>query len=101
MPWSLQQQSDYTSASGYQKRIQFAFLKTAQDVVSEDTETANHAERLTFANQVISGSGMPPRATSILHILNPALQVDGGDPTDNDILFTVSQQWNYFAGVVA
>lgn len=99
MAWDLLQQSQYTSASDYQKRVQFAFLETAQDVYTEDPETPNHAERLALANQVISGSGLPPRAFSILHILNPGLQVEGGSPTDNDLLFTVSQQWNYFSGV--
>lgn len=99
MAWTLLEQAVFSSAQDYSRRVQMAFLKTAQDVVSEDPQTADHAKRLILANQVISGSGVPIRAVATLHILNPALQVVGGEPTDNDLLFTVSQQWNYFAGV--
>lgn len=94
--WTLLEQHTITSSASYQQRVEMAFLKTAFDVTNEDSGTANHAERLALAEQVISGSGVPPRAFKLLHILNPALQ-GTQDPTDSDILFTVAQQWNYFA----
>lgn len=75
-----------------------AFLKTALDVINEDPITASHAERLILALEVFKGTGVPPRAAKVLHLLNPALQ-GTLEPTDGDILFTVAQQWNYFAGV--
>lgn len=94
MAWTLEEQSVRTSTSPFPQRVFFAFLKTGFDVINEDPGTASHAERLVLANQVINGS-LPPRAVQLLPILNPALQVD--NPSDNDILFTVSQQWNFFA----
>lgn len=97
MSWTLSQQFTFTADADYRNRIGLAFLKLANDVTNEDPTTANHVKRLTLANQVISGSGVPPRCYALLPILNPALQVDGGVPTDNDILFTVSQQWDHFA----
>lgn len=97
MAWTLEQASTYTKVQAYRDRIGQAFLKIAQDVVTEDPGTANHAQRLVLANQVIKGSGIPSRAYEMLPRMNPALQVDGGVPTDNDILFTVSQQWDAFA----
>ncbi len=97
MSWSLLQSFQYTSAADYRNRVIHAFLKTADQVVNESPSESNHAARLALANQVISGTGLPPRAFEMLPVLNPGLQVDGGDPTDNDILFTVSQQWDYFA----
>lgn len=100
MSWTLRQQFDYTAAADYRNRIGQAFLKLANDVTNESANTANHMARLTLADQVISGSGVPPRCYALLPILNPALQVDGGVPTDNDILFTVSQQWDYFSNAL-
>lgn len=101
MPWTLNQQFTFTSDPAYRNRIGLAFLKLANDVTNEDPGTANHVKRLALATQVISGSGVPPRCYQLLPILNPALQVNvsdpTADPTDNDILFTVSQQWDYFA----
>jgi hypothetical protein len=94
--WTLQEQHDITSSAAWQQRVEMAFLKTAFDVTNENSGTANHPARLTLAQKVISGSGVPPRASKLLHILNPALQ-GSQNPTDNDILFTVSQQWDYFA----
>jgi predicted outer membrane protein len=98
--WTLLEQHTITSSSAYQQRVEMAFLKTAFDVSNEDPQTANHAARLVLAEQVINGSGVPPRAFKLLHILNPALQ-GTQDPTDSDLLFTVSQQWNYFANQIA
>jgi hypothetical protein len=94
MAWTLEQQHQRTSASPYPQRISTGFLKTAFDVINEDPGTVNHAQRMVFANNVVNGV-LPPRAVQILHVLNPALQVD--DPSDNDILFTISQQWDFFA----
>lgn len=97
MPWNLAEQFDKTASTDYQKRVAQAFLKCAFDVTNEDAGTANHANRLKLAEQVISGSGVPPRAFQLLPILNPALQVESGDPTDNDLLFTVAGQWDRFS----
>lgn len=103
MSWTLNQQFTFTSDPVYKNRIGIAFLKLANDVINEDVETNNHANRVELANQVINGSGVPPRCYQLLPILNPALQVPvndpTADPTDNDLLFTVAQQWDYFAGV--
>lgn len=94
MAWNLQEQHERVNTSPYPQRLSMAFLKTAFDVVNEDPGTTNHTQRLVLANQVVNGV-LPSRAVQILHILNPALQVD--NPSDNDILFTVSQQWDFFA----
>lgn len=104
MSWTLSQQFTNTSDPDYRNRMGLAFLKIANDITNEDPGTANHVKRLALANQVISGSGVPPRCYALLPILNPALQVTvndpKADPTDNDILFTVSQQWDYFADLL-
>lgn len=101
MSWTLSQQFTYTSDADYRNRIGLAFLKLANDVTNEGSGVANHVKRLALANQVISGSGVPPRCYQLLPILNPALQVSVSDPTtdptDNDILFTVSEFWEFFA----
>lgn len=94
MAWSLEELSVKTSAAPYPQRVQFAFLKTAIDVINEDPGIPEHAVRVILANQVVEGN-LPSRAAQLLPTLNPALQVDS--PTDNDLLFTVSQQWNFFA----
>lgn len=97
MAWTLLQQFTFSNAPDYKNRVGQAFLKLANDVVNEDESTGNHENRIALANQVISGTGVPPRAFALLPVLNPALQVDGGEPTDNDLLFSIAQQWDYFA----
>lgn len=104
MSWTLNQQFTYTSDPNYKNRIGLAFLKLANDITNEDPTTPDHVKRLALADQVISGSGVPPRCYQLLPILNPALQVTvndpTADPTDNDIIFTVSEFWNYFADLL-
>lgn len=103
MSWTLFQQVTYTADPIYRSRLGQAFLKLANDIVNENPATTNHAQRLALAVQVISGNGVPPRCYPLLPVLNPALQVSVSnpetDPTDNDLLFTVSTYWDYFAGV--
>jgi hypothetical protein len=96
MAWSLEEQYTRASNAVWSNKLRMAFLKTAFDVTNESDQTPDHTQRLALANQVIDGD-MPNQAVFLLPILNPALQVD--NPTDNDILFTVSQQWNFFANV--
>lgn len=104
MSWTLNQQFTYTSDAAYKNRMGLAFLKIANDITNEDPTTPDHVKRLALADQVISGSGVPPRCYQLLPILNPALQVTvndpTADPTDNDILFSISEFWNYFADLL-
>jgi len=98
MAWSLTELYEKSSSTDFNNRVQMAFLKTAVDVQNESEQVENHEDRLALASQVINGTGLPTRTVAMLALRNPALQVES--PTDSDILFTVSQQWNYFAGVI-
>lgn len=82
-------------SAAFQQRLLMCLLKTAQNIVSEDPQTTNHAKRLQLAEKVIRETVIPFRMNLLLPVLNPALQVEA--PSDSDIEFTVAQQWGYFA----
>lgn len=90
----LQQFTLFDSAE-FQQRLLMCLLKASQNIVAEDPQTANHAKRVFLAEKIIRETVIPFRMNLLLPILNPALDVAA--PTDSDIEFTVSQQWDYFA----
>jgi len=98
MAWSNYLQTVLTDRPEYISRIHTSFQKVAVAVTQESTQTEHHADRLALAERVINGAGVPTRAHKILHTLNPALQATP-EPTDADIEFSVTEHWNYFAGV--
>lgn len=95
MSLTLIQQFNLFDSADFQRRLLMCLLKCANNIVNEDPETANHANRKLLAEKVIRETVIPFRMNLLLPVLNPALQVES--PTDSDIEFTVAQQWNYFA----
>lgn len=97
MAWSYLELYNNSNSSELNNRVQMACLKIAVDVQNEDPGTSNHASRLVLANRVVNGSGLPSRVVALLALRNPALQV--ASPTDSDIDFTVSQQWDFLSSL--
>lgn len=79
-----------------------ACLKAAYDILNEDAGTANHANRLTWANAVLNGTVAEVEAKAMQHLRyaiasNATLQSAGDAATDNDVQFIVNSQLNTFA----
>jgi hypothetical protein len=72
------------------QRVQVAIESAAYDVINEDPATANHANRIIWANTALNN---PERLTAIemsLVVQNPAIAAAGDNATDGDIQFVVN-----------
>lgn len=78
-------------------RIESALDKTATDIIYEDLGTANHAERILWAKDVLySDIDMVSKMMGLL-VQNASLQNSGNDASDNDILFIVASYVDEFS----
>lgn len=79
-----------------------ACLKASYAIANEDAGTANHANRLTWANAILNGSIAEVEAKAGQHLRyamasNATLQTVGEAATDNDVEYIVNSQINIFA----
>ncbi len=79
-----------------------ACLKAAYNILNEDAGTSNHANRVTWANVILSGTVAEAEASALQHLRyamasNATLQSAGDAATDNDVEFIVNSQINTFA----
>ena len=76
--------------SEMRNRVQSAIGKAAQDILNEDVATANHAERLKFALEALTSSRNYIEMFMRFVSLNPTVQTNGGEATDNDLQYIVN-----------
>jgi len=79
-----------------------ACLVAAYAIINEDGGTANHANRLTWANVVLNGTVADVEAEAMQHLRyaiasNATLQSVGDAATDSDVQYIVNSQINTFA----
>ena len=77
-----------------------AVLNAANAVINEDPGTANHANRLVWAQAALaSREGLSAAADEMFVGVcsNPTIQTTGNDATDNDIQFVVNSLVNSYA----
>jgi len=89
------------SAQQYQRWLG-ACLVAAYAIVNEDGGTANHANRLIWANAILGGEAADVRSKVEAHMKyaiasNATLQASPTDIDDNGIQFIVNSQINTFA----
>jgi len=73
-----------------------AIARKAQEILGEDVGTDNHANRLVWANAVISGEKTKAEADKFMWPIIGLGTINGAS-TDNDILWAVAQFVNMFA----
>lgn len=78
-------------------RIESAMDKSAVEILNEDGATANHAERVLWAKDVLYSDVDMVDKMMGLFTQNATLQADGNDSTDNDIQFIVNSYIDQFA----
>lgn len=77
--------------SMFQGRCQVAMWMAAQDIVSEASNTANHAARIDWANRVLQdNANITPRQLSMQVLRNLTIAANPGASTDGDIQFQVN-----------
>lgn len=79
-----------------------ACLVASYAILNEDAGTANHANRLAWANAILTGTVADVEAKAMQHLRyaiasNATLQAAGEAATDNDVQFIVNSQINTFA----
>ena len=87
-------QWDIAQNPEFQRRVQQAAVKSAIAVAAEDVETANHAARLAWGNQVLRSPEAYGKILAYGVLSNATI---GAASIDSDIEFTVNSQWNAYA----
>jgi hypothetical protein len=82
-----------------EQRFKAGRLKSAWDVLNEDAETPNHAQRLVWANKIIDDYEADSKKEFRRFLSNVTIQANKNQSTDNDILFVISSFINTYAGV--
>jgi hypothetical protein len=77
-------------------------LKAAYAILNEDAGTANHTNRLAWANAVMFGTQAEVEAKAMQHlrygiVSNATLQSVGGEATTNDVEYIIASQIDIFA----
>ena len=84
------------------KKFVGACLKAAYDISNEDPGTANHVNRIAWADVVLSGTRdeVEQKAIEMLRYgvaSNATIQAAGDAATDNDVQYVVNSQINILA----
>jgi len=91
--------------SEFQLRVKFFATKAAIAIMAESAGTANHAERVVWANAEIAGENSTGQQSYSVST-NSTIQADidsspGNGVSDGDMEFTVNSMVNAWAGVSA
>lgn len=86
----------YTSAN-LKNRTVVAVAKAAYDILNEDAGTANHANRVIWANQALADAQGKAEQMMWGLVTNATIAAAGDAATDNDVQFVVNSYINSFA----
>lgn len=86
-----------SGGEGLKERVGGACLKAAYDIVNEDPVTANHANRMIWAQEVLQNFMTKANQMYLTVLANATIQASGTNSTDNDIQFVVNSLINQFA----
>lgn len=81
------------------QRFRAARIKAAWDIINENPATANHADRLVWANAIIADYETSDIQSEYrLFLSNTTIQTSGIASTDNDIQYVVNSFIDTWAG---
>lgn len=81
----------------WRARCQTGGLQAAANVMSEDDATPGHAQRIAWANRVLTNPLVEGGPIAFGVAAQPG--ITGPEATDSDILFTINSLVNAWAGV--
>lgn len=79
------------------KRVTAAIAKAAQDVLAEDDQTANHTNRVIWANDALKDAQLMTEKIMWRVLGNATIAANGEASTDNDIQFVVNSLIDFVA----
>jgi hypothetical protein len=90
----------------FYNRVAFIAIKVAQNVASEDPETANHDNRIHYCNRIFTSSESPRMLAAHVVSSNPTIygtvDTEGGAAVpDGDIEFALASIWDARANAFA
>ena len=83
--------------SDFLKRVTMAMLDYAHDVVTENSGTVGHAQRVVLATNVLLNPGS--RAGAFSEAICAFATTLSSDSTDQNIKDAIASIWNGFAGI--
>ena len=99
--------ADYVAKANeptFYTRVMFIALRAAQNVAAEAPETANHSNRVAYANRILRGEENAPLLAA--HVISANAVIMGNidadqDPADGDLEFVLSTVWDARANAFA
>jgi hypothetical protein len=82
-------------------QTQIAISNSAYNVLNEDPSTANHANRLIWANNALANFERMMNLEMSLVVQNPTIQAEGDNAADSDVQFVVNGLVDYYANAIA
>jgi len=88
------------NGSAFKRRVKYFMQKAATAIIGEDGAFIGHAERVAYAEKILSGeASIYEMAVGVVTNSTVAAAIDGGsEPSDSDLEFTVNSLINDFAG---
>ncbi len=75
----------------FQGRCAVALWKAAQDILAEDAQTPNHAQRVNWARTALAGRlEITPQQLAVQVLRNPTIAADPAAASDGDLQFQVN-----------
>lgn len=75
----------------FQPKCLVAAWKAAQDIVSEATNTPNHAARFEWAVRILNDrASITPKQLAMQVLRNPTIAANPGVASDNDVSFAIA-----------
>lgn len=92
--WSYYQNKEFND------KVKYEMQKAAIAVMAEDAGTANHTERVTYANKILTGeASIKEMCIGVLTNATVKGHVMGDTDYTSDLAYTVQSLYDAFAGI--
>lgn len=91
---------DIANTGKHRAAVKYYTIKAAVAIMAEDAGTESHAERVVYANMVLSGAASVDEYAIAVATNSTVLgKILADQPYDSDLEFVVNSLFNAFAGV--
>lgn len=90
---------DFRVNQDLKKRVVVSITIAARNVLAEDSQTANHENRLAWAKRAITSPETEADRMIWAVLANPTIQSDPVNASDGDFQFEINSQVNNFANI--
>lgn len=82
--------------NAWQRKVRYYLVEAAVAIKAEPANTPSHAERVVFADKVLSGAA-PVETVALAVLTNPTIAAEAPNVPDGDVQFAVQSVVNAFA----